>query len=166
LIRRPLLVALSSIYLGSIWVSGVSLRGPDRWLPRAIRPFTQVSCLFPYAPPGYRTEYRAEGWSCATERFLPLDIRPAFPSDGDDTTTGFSRVMERFFSEPRVLEALDDFLVHHASTSSASRIGGVRLLSERVPIGAEDPASPNPPSRLWYETPPALAERTCRGNPR
>jgi hypothetical protein len=162
LIRRPLLVALSAIYLGSVWLSGVSLRGPDRWLPRPLRPFTQVACLLPYAPPGYRIEYRAEGWSCARGRFLPLDLRTAFPGGADDGDGRFYRVMERFFEEPRVLEALDEFLVGHASTSSTPQIGGVRFVSVRVPI-ADDAPSPTAPARVWYETPTASAQMICRG---
>jgi hypothetical protein len=166
LIRRWLLVALSTVYLGSVWVSGVSLRGPDRWLPRAVRPFTQVACLLPYAPPEYRIEYRAEGWSCASGRFLPLDPSAAFPAEADDGRSRFSRVMERFFGEPRVMEKLDEFLVLHASTSSASRIGGLRLVSERVPITADETSAPTQPVRVWYETPGPLAEFRCRGTPK
>ncbi len=91
--------------------------------------FTDCTCLFPAANM-YALEYRLEGWSCARNRWEPLDPRAYFPIESDDKESRFQRYAY-FYQGTRVaMESLDDWIeARHADVDDAvsGPIGGIRL---------------------------------------
>jgi hypothetical protein len=131
-VRIPLAV-LAGCYLVTLWLSGVGCSAPARNLPRPWMFFTEIAALFPNAPHAV-LEYRAEGWSCAERRWVEVDVRPWFPMFADVKENRFHRVLNFHRKNPRVLRALDDFLVQKNNASGREEIGGVRLIDIRVPF--------------------------------
>src|SRR5262245_29019747 len=89
---RRLTLAAATVYLASIWLDAARTGVPDRVLPRPVRFFTQVACLFPYAAQN-AIEFRAAAFGCDERRFSELDVRPFFPIHADDKENRFDRAM-------------------------------------------------------------------------
>jgi hypothetical protein len=159
---RRLAVVLASAYLLAIWLEAVWGRLPGRVLPPSLRFFIQVAELFPRAATD-AIEWRARGWRCDLGRFEEIDVRPFFPIHRDDKESRFHRAMFFYARQPKVLEALNAYITTEQNRLHPdARIGGVMLLSLRIPIpplgmpGPRHerlPISEYPPSvtrRYWY----------------
>jgi hypothetical protein len=172
--RRALLLALAGLYLAGIWLDAVGLTRITQVLPGPLRFFTQVARLFPQAK-DMTIEYRAEGYRCATGKFVELDLRPHFPIRADDKENRFDRAMYFYHEEKRVLAALDGFIVRRESALGPERrIGGVLLMSLRIPV--PEPGTPEEryhrvpldelprtiERKYWYTTSPEAREKACR----
>jgi hypothetical protein len=168
--RRALVVA-AAIYLAGIWleVAGAPLH---KFVPRPLHYFMQVAKLFPHAVP-LQTEFRAEGWSCADHVFRELDVRPYFPIRPNDKENRFERAMFFYRRTGKVMHALDDYLVTSANRDGAG-LGGVRLLSLRIPIPPPGEVAepyrrkpldqyPADYRKVWYQTPAARLRARCEG---
>jgi hypothetical protein len=125
--------ALAGTYLVCVVLDGAGCTAPARFLPRPIAFFTQVSVLFPKAA-YFTIDYRAEGFRCKDATWVELDTRPYFPIDPDDKENRFNRAMHFFRENRKTMQALDKYLVHENNTHADERIGGVRMLSLRIPI--------------------------------
>ncbi len=169
---RRVLTVLAGIYALFVWMDAAGLNLPDRILPLPMRFFLQEAALFPDAARD-AIEYRAEGYRCDGERFEEIDVRPFFPIQRDDKESRFYRAMFFHRRQKKVLEALDQFIVkEHNRAHPDDRIGGVMLLSLRIPI--PPPGTPEPryqrlpltdypqevERKYWYVTP--TGERTQR----
>ncbi|HTA21381.1 MAG TPA: hypothetical protein VK989_18945 [Polyangia bacterium] len=131
---RRVVTGLGALYLVALWLDGVGVRVLDDLLPPSARLFVQVSELFPNASPE-AIEWRARAWRCDLGRYEELDVRPFFPIRSDDKESRFDRALFFYHRNGKVTAALDDYLT---STNNRvhpdARIGGVMLLSLRVPI--------------------------------
>jgi hypothetical protein len=167
------LVVLAGAWLACVWLEAVGVTSVPNLLPPPLRYFTQVAKLFPRAA-DMVIEWRAEGYRCATGKFEEVDTRPHFPIRADDKENRFDRAMFFYHKEPKVLEALDAFIVRRESALGPEhRIGGVLLLSLRIPIpepGTPEEAYQRRPldeiprsieRKYWYTTPQALREARC-----
>lgn len=169
---RRVLTVVAGIYALFVWLDAAGLNLPDKVLPLPVRFFLQEAALFPDAARD-AIEYRAEGFRCDGERFEEIDVRPFFPIQRDDKESRFYRAMFFHRRQKRVLEALDEFIVkEHNRAHPEARIGGVMLLSLRIPI--PPPGTPEPryqrlpltdypqevERKYWYVTP--SGERTQR----
>jgi hypothetical protein len=129
--RSTALRALAVVYFTGIVLDGTGCGWSGRFLPRSLVFFSQVSVLFPKV--AYWTiDYRAEAWSCSKKAWVELDTRPYFPIDPDDKENRFNRAMHFFRENRKTMQALDKYLVRHHDPNDP--IGGVRLLSLRIPI--------------------------------
>jgi hypothetical protein len=175
-LRRAALV-LAVIYLAAVWLDALRVGWLERLLPDVSHPFVQVAELFPEAAP-FVIEWRVRGWSCTTRKFEEVDVRPLFPIRQDDKENRFSRAMFFYHRELRVLEALDAYITgEHNRREPERRIGGVMLISLRVPIPAPGtaparyqhrPLDDYPPSverRYWYTTSPRDRSARCAAAP-
>ena len=170
---------LAASYLLGVWLEGVGWGAPLRAiLPQWITFFTQVAALFPHAAE-YSIDYRAEGYICDTGEWQELDTRPYFPIDENDKENRFQRVMHFFRQDETTMHALDAYLVdRHASgkgddgIDAVKTIGGVRLLSLRIPLpNPGDPVErfrrlplasyPEEQRHVFYHTPHAKALERC-----
>jgi hypothetical protein len=131
---------LAGAYLLGVWLDGAGTGIPARVLPRTANYFLQVSALFPVAAVA-SIDYRAEGFVCGQGTWMELDTRPYFPIDPDDKQNRFNRVMHFFRDNRKTMNALDSYLVerHNSGTRRDGipgdrSIGGVRLLSLRIPL--------------------------------
>jgi hypothetical protein len=169
---RRVLTVVAGIYALFVWMDAAGLNLPDKILPLPVRFFLQEAALFPDAARD-AIEYRAEGWRCDLGRFEEIDVRPYFPIQRDDKESRFYRAMFFHRRQRKVLEALDQFIVtEHNRAHPEGRIGGVMLLSLRIPI--PPPGTPEPryqrlpltdypqevERKYWYVTP--TGERTQR----
>jgi hypothetical protein len=169
---RRVLTVVAGIYALFVWMDASGLNLPDRILPLPLRFFMQEAALFPDAARD-AIEYRAEGYLCDARRFEEVDVRPYFPIQRDDKESRFYRAMFFHRRQKKVLEALDEFIVkEHNRAHPEARIGGVMLLSLRIPI--PPPGTPEPryqrlpladypqevERKYWYATP--SSERTQR----
>ncbi len=166
-------VAILSDDLGLRWVSAI---------PRPVRYFTQVACLFSEAARA-AIDYRAEGYGCQRRSFQEIDVRPYFPIDRDSKENRFYRALHFYREDRTTMRALEDYvLAHHnqavrsssgAGPDGAGILGGVRFSSVRVPVGApgEDaeryerkPLSAFPDAMIkhFYFTPASERARICR----
>jgi hypothetical protein len=137
------MVALALLYLAAVWLDGAGFAGALQWIPLPVRFFSQVAQLFPHAAP-FAIEWRAQGYRCATGTVEELDLRPHFPIHADDKENRFARAMFFHHRNRAVLEALDAFISgREASLGPEHRLGGLMLLSVRVPI----PSPGEPPPR-------------------
>jgi hypothetical protein len=172
---------LAALYLAGVWLEGVGWGAPlHAALPQWLEFFTQVSALFPHAAQ-YSIDYRAEGYVCDTGEWQEIDTRPYFPIDENDKENRFARVMFFYRKQKAVLNSVDRFLVdrHNGATAddgipSARKIGGVRLLSLRIPlpeIGAplvrvhRVPLADIPENerKTWFTTPSQRITLRCFG---
>lgn len=158
---RTVGAALAACFLACLWLDGVGTGLPTKVLPSPLAMFVQVSQLFPHAAED-SIEWHAKGWHCDDDRFEELELGPDFPIHADDKENRFDRAMFFFYRNHRVLEALDRYLAR-AETARGDRLGGVMLLSIRIPIPkpgqAETryqrrPSSAYPAAerRYWYVT--------------
>jgi hypothetical protein len=178
---RRALVAAAVIYLAGLWLEAYGA-GMQRVLPRPVLYFMQVARLFPNAVP-MTTEYRVEAWSCEDRAWHELDERPYFPLHANDKESRFQRAMFFYHHAAPVMKALDAYLVD-AANADAGRppIGGVQLLSLRIPVPMPGQPFPRyqrkaldeyPPDyrKYWYRTPNAARTERCnqeidrRGSP-
>ncbi len=164
-------------YLLSVWLGATGCSLPDQILPLPLRFFTQVAELFPRAAQD-AIEWRARGWKCDAQRFEEVDVRPFFPIRRDDKENQFDRALFFYHKDHSVLEALDGYLVQAQNRMRPDeRIGGVMLLSLRVPIpplaepGPRErwmPIDEYPPTvirKYWYSTPSLHREDRCKEAP-
>jgi|HubBroStandDraft_6_1064221.scaffolds.fasta_scaffold17475_3 hypothetical protein len=177
---RVALRVLAGAYLLGVWLDGSGSGIPASILPRAANYFVQVSALFPWAATA-SIDYRAEGFICSEGAWMELDTRPYFPIDTEDKENRFNRVMHFFRENRPTMTALDSYLVNQHNSAmredgipSDRAIGGVRLLSLRIPIPApgdrlqrmsRQPLSsyPEEQRKAFYHTPRSrLAERCGR----
>jgi hypothetical protein len=174
---RGALRVLAGAYLLSVWLDGSGSGIPASVLPREANYFVQVAALFPLAAVT-SIDYRAEGFVCGEGTWLELDTRPYFPIDPDDKQNRFNRVMHFFRENRKTMNALDWYLVENHNLGRWQdgiprdrAIGGVRLLSLRIPIPSPGdrlervsrrPLSsyPEEQRKVFYHTPRSkLAER-------
>jgi hypothetical protein len=165
-------VGLAFAYFASIFLGSVGSELPRRVLPGGALYFTQVACLFTQAPRN-AIDYRAEGWRCDVGRWEEIPVTPHFPIHPDDKESRFHRAMHFYRQNRPTMQALDEFLVtRHNASPGAERIGGVRLLSLRVPVPA--PGTPAPryarhplasypeeQRKHWYWTRESVRHRRC-----
>jgi hypothetical protein len=131
---RRVVTALGALYLLAIFLDGTGTGIPDHVLAPPLRLFVQVAELFPNASP-FSIEWRARAWRCDLARFEELDVRPFFPIHANDKESRFDRALFFYHRDARVLTALDAFLTSAQNRLQPdARIGGVMLLSLRVPI--------------------------------
>jgi hypothetical protein len=172
---RRVATVLGLAYLLAVWLDATGLRGTERLLPPFLRFFVQVAELFPRAA-DYVIEWRVRGYRCDLARFEEMDVRPFFSIRRDDKENRFDRTMFFYRREPRVLAALDDFLTAPSrGLGFQPPIGGVMLLSLRVPIpslGSADPGYERLPidryprsveRKVWYLTPIEVRDQRCAG---
>jgi hypothetical protein len=165
-------VVLAALYLSCVWLDAVGSSAVDP-LPRPARFFVQVAKLFPSAARQI-IEWHAKGYRCAGGRFEELDVRPYFPIHADDKENGFDRAMFFYFQNRTVQKALDDYFSQgEARRGSEYRLGGVMLMSVRLPIAEPGQAVeryrrrpleelPREAERkYWYVTDPTERERRC-----
>jgi hypothetical protein len=171
---RWLGLVLAAGYLGAVWLDAVGVRLVDRALPAPIRFFTQVAELFPRAADDV-IEWRAKGWLCDRRQFDEIDVRPFFPIRANDKESRFHRAMFFYYREGRVLRALDAYITAAQNRwRPQDRIGGVMLLSLRIPIpplGVAEPRYERRPissypaslvKRYWYVTGAEAREQRCK----
>jgi hypothetical protein len=172
---RLLLLSIAALYFSVILLDRFKRSWANALFPPVAVFFAQISGLFPTAATA-SVEYRAEGWLCAEQRFVELDMDPLFPMLADNKESRFHRVLFFFRRERLVLQALDSFIVRKYPTvipgTAPDRIGGVRLLSLRIPIPADrsevtryrrGPLAEYPPEqrKVWYRTPADLRRQRC-----
>lgn len=172
--------ALAGVYLVSIFLGSSGSRLPDELLPRPLRYFTQIACLFPRARP-MGIEYRVQAYSCRSGQFRELDYRPYFPIRADDKESRFERAGFFHRRDRKVMEALDDYLVgrHNAGAKAGTArdgiegaIGGILFMSLRLPL--PEPGSrieryrrrpledyPHDQRKYWYKTPQSRLRERC-----
>jgi hypothetical protein len=175
---RIALRVLAVAYLLGVWLDAVGSGIPASVLPRAANYFVQVAALFPRAAVA-SIDYRAEGFVCVERAWKEIDTRPYFPIDPDDKENRFNRVMHFFRENRPTMTALDSYLVenhnsagHEDGIPSDRAIGGVRLLSLRIPIPAPGdrlervsrrPLSfyPEEQRKVFYHTPSSKLAKRC-----
>jgi len=168
-----IVTVLAGAYALLVWLEGAGLKLADAILPRPLRFFVQEAELFPHAARDV-IEWRAEAWWCDLGRFEELDVRPFFPIRRDDKESRFYRAMFFHYRQRHVLEAMDAYLVREQNRAHPDRpIGGVMLLSLRIPIppaGAAAPRYQRLPladypqevqRKYWYVTGSAEREQRC-----
>ncbi len=167
-------LALAVGYLGAVWMDAAGVRAVGRALPAPVRFFTQIAELFPRAAED-AIEWRVKGWLCDRRQFDEIDVRPFFPIRANDKENRFHRGMFFYSREARVLRELDAYIVASQNRSRpGQRIGGVMILSLRIPIpppGVADPRYERKPlsaypatlaRRYWYVTGSAAREQRCQ----
>jgi hypothetical protein len=172
---RRVSVALALAFLSLVWLDAVGA-GTSRALPLSVRPFVQVAQLFPTAAENI-IEWRILGFRCATGKFEELDVRPFFPIHADDKESRFERALFFYMKTPLVLAALDEYVTRRqAELGSDQRIGGIMILSLRIPIpplGTVDERYQRRPldsysqewRHYWYTTARADRSRRCAAAP-
>lgn len=169
--RRNVLVAVAAIYLAVVWLDGVGSNLPAKLLPRAALYFGQIAALFKWAGEK-QIDYRAEGWLCAEKRWVEIDVRPFFPLDAGNKENRFYRAVQFYRRDRKVMRALDEFIVQRENARSDRRIGGVRILSLRIPYPApgstiepykrqELSTYPEEQRHNWYWTPKSKRHERC-----
>lgn len=176
--RRVALRVLAGAYLAGVWLDGAGTGIPARLLPRMANYFLQVSALFPVSAVA-SIDYRAEAYVCGDSTWEEVDTRPYFPIDPDDKQNRFNRVMHFFRENRKTMNALDAYLVESHNSARFDDgiphdhpIGGVRLLSLRIPLpspGAplervsRHPLSyyPEEQRKIFYHTPRSKLTERC-----
>jgi hypothetical protein len=172
---RPVLSVLAGAYLATLFLTaGAPKLLPEPLLPRVPRYFTQVACLFPHA--ARRTiDYRMEVWRCDQHDFVELEVRGLFPIHADDKESRFHRVGHFYRRHRTVMRALEQYVVQRErARDPASPIGGIRVLSLRIPfpeLGLPTPrwearpleTYPTDQRKDWYYTPVSRRRIFCAG---
>ena len=167
---RGVWIVLAGLYLATVWLDGVGSTWPRKITPRPWLYFSQVAALFVNAAPKV-IEYRAEGWSCADNKWAEIDVRPYFRIDADNKENRFQRALQFDRKNRAVLRALEDFIIKRHNARGAS-IGGVRFSSLRLPYpGPGEHVSPYEQKPLatysgdlkhdWYWTPKSRRTQRC-----
>lgn len=172
---RILLLATALLYFTVLLLDRFNRTLANAIFPTVVVFFAQISGLFPTSVTT-SIDYRAEGWLCREHRYVELDMDPLFPMLADNKENRFHRVMHFFRQERTVLRALDTFIVARSptiqTTSGLDRIGGVRLLSLRIPLPKSRieverfrrlPLSEYPREyrKHWYWTPRSIRDQRC-----
>jgi hypothetical protein len=170
---RQVAAVLGGLYVFAVWLDAAGNGAADKVLPLPVRFFVQEAALFPHAARDV-IEWRAEAWFCDAGRFEELDVRPYFPIRRDDKESRFYRAMFFHLHQRRVLAELDRFIAREQNrTHPEARIGGVMLLSLRIPIpppGTPEaryqrlPLAEYPTSierHYWFVTDKAEREQRC-----
>jgi hypothetical protein len=165
--------AAGAFYIAMIWLEAWGNSLPGKLLPPSLHYFTQSAALFTRAAE-IVTEWHVRGYNCDHQKFEEIDVRPYFPIHADDKENRFDRAMHFYMKHKRVLKALDRYIVKSESDlGPAHRIGGVEMLSLRLPIpplGAdEEPYDRRPidsypeniERHIWWITDKTLRERRC-----
>ena len=169
--RRYALVAIAGLYLADVWLDGVGSNLPGKVLPRSLLYFGQIAALFPHAGEK-QIDYRAEGWVCAERKWVEIDPRPWFPIDADNKENRFYRAVQFYRENRTVMRALDEYVTKHHNAAHDRKIGGVRILSLRIPLpppGAKiDPYKreelakyPEDQRHNWYWSPGSMRRERC-----
>lgn len=171
--KRYALVALAGLFLADVWLDAVGSTLPSKILPRSLLYFGQIAALFPHAGEK-QIDYRAEGYSCADHKWVEIDPRPWFPIDADNKENRFYRAVQFYRENRKVMRALDEYIVGHynASHDAEKKIGGVRILSLRIPLpppGTKiDPYKreelakyPEDQRHNWYWSPGSMRRERC-----
>jgi hypothetical protein len=174
---RRVVAATGAAYVLALWLDGVGAHWVNHMLPPPLRLFVQVAELFPKALPE-AIEWRARAWRCDLGRYVELDVRPFFPIRRDDKESRFDRAMFFYHRQGRVLAALDAYLTSAQNRLHPDeRIGGVMLLSLRVPIPPLGTPGPRherlpiasyPPSvsrEYWYTAGVEARQQRCAEAP-
>jgi hypothetical protein len=158
--RRALAAAALAYFVGVLLNAlGAPL---DEILPRPLLYFMQVARLFPNAV-DVVTEYRAEAYLCEERQWTELDVRPYFPLRPDDKENRFDRAMFFYRRSAPVMKALDEYLVSANNLAGRAPVGGIMLLSLRIPVPAPGSAVepyrrrpladyPAGERKYWYRT--------------
>lgn len=167
---RRALAGAAALYCAGVWLDavGAPLAG---FVPRPLLYFMQVAALFPHALT-VSTEYHARAYACDEKSWVELDVRRFFPLRADDKENRFERAMFFYHYSGVVLKALDDYIVAANNTGGRPAIGGVALLSLRIPIPPPGTAAapyrhrpvddyPIEYRKYWYRTPAAQARARC-----
>jgi hypothetical protein len=168
---RTGLVSLAFVYLMTVWLDAVGSNIPARYFPRVWLYFAQIAALFPRAGAA-SIDYRAEGYVCATRRWIEIDVRPWFPLEADTKENRFYRALQFYRAERKVLRELDDFVVARNNAGAGPKIGGVRFSSLRLPYPKlgdrlqpyeRKPLAEHPDSvkKAWYWTPASKRRERC-----
>jgi hypothetical protein len=169
--RRPWLIGAAALYLLALAISTSEVSTLDRFQPGTLRFFTQLSALFVKAAET-TIDYRLEGWSCEGSRFEEIDTRLYFPMRPNDKENRFQRLAHFFRTDAKVMAALEEFLL----PKLPRRMGGLRLLSLRIPFGAPGEGLdryirrplveyPEEIRHGWYATPMRERLRRCTEAP-
>jgi hypothetical protein len=168
-------MVLAALYFSIILLDRFKRSWANALFPPVAVFFAQISGLFPTAATA-AVEYRAEGWLCREQRYVELDMDPLFPMLADNKESRFHRVLYFFRRERTVLRALDSFIVSNTPPVETGfgfdRLGGVRLLSLRIPLPADRsevtryqklPLPDYPPEqrKTWYHTPANIRRQRC-----
>ena len=165
------LLAVAGLYLADVWLDGVGSSLPSKVLPRSLLYFGQIAALFPHAGEK-QIDYRAEGWSCADRKWVEIDPRPWFPIDQDNKENRFYRAVQFYRENRKVMRALDEYITTRHNASHDKKIGGIRVLSLRIPLPApgtkiepykrEELAKyPDDQRHNWYWTPSSMRRERC-----
>jgi hypothetical protein len=174
--KRYAVIALAGLYLADVWLDGVGSNAPSKILPRSILYFGQIAALFPHAGEK-QIDYRAEGWICSERKWVEIDPRPWFPIDHDNKENRFYRAVQFYRENRKVMRALDEYVTAHHNASHDAKIGGVRILSLRIPLpppGTKiDPYKreelvkyPEDQRHNWYWTPGSMRRERCGSSPK
>jgi hypothetical protein len=162
----------AGLYLASLFLSGAGSKLPRNALPATALYFVQTTCLFPHAA-RMVIDYRLEGWQCAEQRFVELDVRPHFPIHADDKESRFQRLGYFHRRNRPVMQALEQYVVERENARTPGHpLGGIRLSSLRLPFPELGDAVPrfrrlpleeHAPDRIkhWYYTPRSRRTERC-----
>jgi hypothetical protein len=135
-----LVTLVAGVYLVAVFVEGVWPNRAYRALSRPVVYFAQIAKLFADRSE-FEIEFRVEGFDCEHHQFRELDVRPYFPMHANDKENRFDRTMSLFLENPRVYRELESYILdrHNARVAAGEatdlpRIGGVELISVRIPI--------------------------------
>jgi hypothetical protein len=168
---RRALAVLGAAYILAVFSEGVG-GSLAHLVYRPVLYFAQIAALFPH-PATHVIEYRAQAYACDGS-VSELDVRPYFPIHADDKESRFDRAMYFYRQHRPTMEALDAYLVREHNQSGARPIGGVSLMSLRIPLpepGSAFPryrrepleAHPAEQRKVWYFTPRAQVLVRCQG---
>jgi len=177
-LARYALRVVAVLYIAGIYLEGVGSDLPASIAPPPLMYFMVVAALFPSKSTA-ASEYRAEGWVCAEDRWMEIDTRRYFPLDPDDKENRFQRALHFYHDYPVVVGAIEAYLIdrHNRAWDDDGiprdrPIGGVKLLVVREPIPTpgghvrryERRALVDLPSKVqhpFYETPKHDIEQRC-----
>jgi hypothetical protein len=173
---RPVVFALATIYLVSLFLNAAAKGLPGSYLPPALLYFVQTTRLFPTASRA-AIDYRLEGWDCGAQQFREITVAQHFPMHAKDKENRFQRVGHFYRQHRVVMRALERYVIEkeNAKSSPGSRVGGIRVSSLRIPFaelgGSVHRWSPRPMSeysseqiKRWYYTPVSRKNAFCNGN--
>jgi hypothetical protein len=168
-VRRALIV-VACVYLLGVFFEGIGKTFLQGLLYRPFIYFAQVAALFPRAAT-HSIEYRVEGYRC-DGHISEIDVRPYFPIHADDKESRFDRAMHFFLKDKSTLAALAEYITDRYNREHDPKVGGVILLSLRIPIPS--PGSPFPryertalsthpkeQRKIWYDTPRDVVMQRC-----
>ena len=166
---RRVLAVLAAAYILAVFSEGVG-GSLAHLVYRPVLFFAQIAALFPH-PATNVIEYRAQSYGC-DGTVSELDVRPYFPIHANDKESRFDRAMYFYRQHRPTMEALDDYLVREHNRTGASAIGGVSLMSLRIPLPEPGsafarytrlPLDSYPPEerKVWYFTPRAQVLERC-----